>query len=254
MNIYEKLIAVRKAVPYLQKTNQGAQYKYVGSSDVLGAVRAEMDRHGLLVIPRVIKATATASEGQNAKGNPNTKYFTEMWLEYTIVNAEKPDEAILIPWYAQGLDTEGEKGVGKSLTYGEKYLFLKLFNIATDIDDPDAFQHDNDKREATKPALKAAPKPVEQGKPVEVNGPPAKQSIGDKPATGAVIAPTAKDWTAFWQAARDTGLTTEVVHHEAAPYFNVPGLRSLKDVPGLTAARLEAFAKHLQELVGEKGA
>jgi hypothetical protein len=45
-----------------------------------------------------------------------------------------------MPFYAQGVDIAGEKGVGKALTYGEKYFLLKTFNIATDKDDPDAFQ------------------------------------------------------------------------------------------------------------------
>jgi len=30
MNIYQKLLEVRKTVPYLQKTASGAQYKYTG--------------------------------------------------------------------------------------------------------------------------------------------------------------------------------------------------------------------------------
>ncbi|MNP04955.1 ERF superfamily protein [compost metagenome] len=44
------------------------------------------------------------------------------------------------PWYSQGVDIAGEKGVGKALTYGEKYFILKFFNIPTDKDDPDTFQ------------------------------------------------------------------------------------------------------------------
>ena len=35
---------------------------------------------------------------------------------------------------------DGEKGVGKALTYAEKYFMLKFFNIPTDKDDPDSFQ------------------------------------------------------------------------------------------------------------------
>lgn len=53
-----------------------------------------------------------------------------------------------MPFYAQGIDTEGEKGVGKALTYAEKYFLLKQFNIATDTDDPDSFQN---KMDATVP-------------------------------------------------------------------------------------------------------
>jgi hypothetical protein len=61
-------------------------------------------------------------------------------LEYTWINADNPEETIVIPFYGQGVDIAGEKGVGKALTYAEKYFLLKQFNIATDKDDPDAFQ------------------------------------------------------------------------------------------------------------------
>jgi hypothetical protein len=258
VNIYEKLIEVRKAVPYLQKTNAGAQYKYVGSSDVLGAIRKSMDDHKLMVIPRVLRTNVITSEGENSRGGKNTKYFTETQLEYTVVNAEKPDEAIVIPWYAQGLDTEGEKGVGKALTYGEKYLFLKLFNIATDIDDPDAFQRENG-RETGKPkaAPKPAPTPAAPPKPPAANGPAsnsanaAKPIEQPKPATADGQPP---DWKAFWQGARALnlakGATEEkaFIHREASSFFNCTVKESLNDVPDLDNAMLQQFLEYLRTL------
>lgn len=134
MNIYQKLIEVRKTVPYLQKESKGYQYNYCGSSQVLSAVRAKMDELGLLLVPRVLSHTL------HPKGEADVKeHLTELEMEFTWVNAEKPEETIVCPWYGQGLDT-GEKGVGKALTYAEKYFMLKFFNIATDKDDPDSFQ------------------------------------------------------------------------------------------------------------------
>ena len=144
MNIYQKLLAVRKAVPYLQKASQGHQYNYTGSSQVLGAVREKLDELGLILITKVVDHNVLAETVENVdKYNNNKKtttYFTELTLEYTWVNAEKPEETITIPFYAQGVDIAGEKGVGKALTYSEKYFMLKQFNIATDQDDPDKFQ------------------------------------------------------------------------------------------------------------------
>lgn len=49
-------------------------------------------------------------------------------------------------WYAQGVDIAGEKGVGKALTYAEN-IFIEIFNIATDKDDPDSFQKKLDAKE-----------------------------------------------------------------------------------------------------------
>ena len=141
MNIYEKLIEVRKAVPYLKKENAGQQYKYVSSSQALGAVRTKIDELGLLLIPSVLDAKySELLKSTSAKGNETITTLTELTIEYTWLNAENPEEKLSVTWYGQGLDTTGEKGVGKALTYAEKYFMLKFFNIATDKDDPDAFQ------------------------------------------------------------------------------------------------------------------
>jgi hypothetical protein len=163
MNIYQKLIEVRKAVPYLQKEDKGAQYAYVGSSKVLSNVRSKMDELGLLLVPAVTGTKVSESVVEyiekdkygNEKPKRTTTYFTELTLEMTWINAENPEEQIKVPWYGQGVDIAGEKGVGKALTYAEKYFLLKQFNIATDKDDPDSFQqdtselpkHDTDKTE-----------------------------------------------------------------------------------------------------------
>jgi hypothetical protein len=145
LNIYQKLVEVRKAVPYLKKEAEGKQYNYTGSSQVLASVRNKMDELGLLLIPRITGKEISESqiEFKDTNGNVTkrtTTYFTELIMTMTWINADKPDEVIECPWYGQGVDIAGEKGVGKALTYAEKYFILKQFNIATDKDDPDAFQ------------------------------------------------------------------------------------------------------------------
>jgi hypothetical protein len=153
MNIYQKLIEVRKSVPYLQKDNVGHQFKYVSSSQTLGALKAEMDAQGLLLIPSVKSERVldhTTSKGAHW-------YFTVLTVEFTWVNAELPEERITCQWTGQGLD-DGEKGVGKALTYAEKFFMLKFFNIPTDKDDPDSFQKETEKSNKT-PVAK--PKPIE---------------------------------------------------------------------------------------------
>ena len=135
-NLYQRLIAVRSGVNYLQKANDNRQqgFSYVSSSQVLASVREGMNREGIMVIPTIdvseVRDHATKSGGH--------QYMTIITIRYIIVNADNPDEKIEIVWTGHGLD-QGEKGPGKALTYAEKYLFLKLFNIPTDSDDPDSF-------------------------------------------------------------------------------------------------------------------
>jgi len=144
MNIFQKLVEVRKAVPYLKKENSGYQFNYVSSSQVLGNLKQRMDELGVLLMPKVVgkKVTIDTYEKTDAKGNVKrtVDYFTELDMTFTWINADSPEQTIECPWYGQGIDTAGEKGVGKALTYAEKYFMLKFFNIPTDKDDPDSFQ------------------------------------------------------------------------------------------------------------------
>lgn len=161
------MIEVRKTVTYLKKENPGAQYQYVSSSQVLANVREKMDELGLILEPAVTGHNVRESvvESKDKDGNVfkrTTTYFTELDMTMTWVNAENPEEKIVKPWYGQGVDIAGEKGVGKALTYAEKYFMLKFFNIATDKDDPDAFQQKHS--EGDEPSAGKG-KPSQQGNP-----------------------------------------------------------------------------------------
>jgi len=222
VNIYEKLIEVRKAVPYLQKEAKGHQYNYVSSSQVLSAVRQRMDEVGLMLIPTITNTKVSAEND-----GKRTTYFTELWIDFTWVNAEKPDETVKSSWYGQGIDIAGEKGVGKALTYAEKYYLLKTFNIATDTDDPDSFQ---DKQESTNGRR-------ESRKPAPAEKPPARQS-----ATGDDSKP---NWTAFWMAVRPLNLSNEFINTEASSFFNCSIKKSLAEIPDLDNDLLQQFAEYL---------
>lgn len=222
MNIYEKLIEVRKAVPYLQKEAKGHQYNYVSSSQVLSAVRQRMDEVGLMLIPTITNTKVSAEND-----GKRTTYFTELWIDFTWVNAEKPDETVKSSWYGQGIDIAGERGVGKALTYAEKYYLLKTFNIATDTDDPDSFQ---DKQESTNGRR-------ESRKPAPAEKPPARQS-----ATGDDSKP---NWTAFWMAVRPLNLSNEFINTEASSFFNCSIKKSLSEIPDLDNDLLQQFAEYL---------
>ncbi|CAH1205802.1 hypothetical protein PAECIP111893_02423 [Paenibacillus plantiphilus] len=153
MNIYQKLVEVRKSVPYLQKDSVGKQYNYNSGSQVVAAVRGKMDELSLLLIPEIVGHALHAETVEYTEGNKpkkTTTYFTEVDLIMTWVNAEAPEERIRIPWYSQGVDIAGEKGVGKAASYGEKTFLIKQFNIPTDELDADAFQGKLDKSSGRK--------------------------------------------------------------------------------------------------------
>lgn len=148
MNLHQKLIEIRKTVSYLQKQKHRptAQYEYVSSRQTLQSVRDKMDEMGVLLIAEITGTKVATKEEIKTDGKKTITYFTELNMIMTWVDAEKPEDLIKVQWYAQGVDIAGEKGVGKALTYAEKYFILKSFNIATDKDDPDAFQKKAEKQ------------------------------------------------------------------------------------------------------------
>lgn len=147
LNVYQKLSEVRELVPYLKKEKEGKQFSYVGSSDVLGALHGKINEMGLILVPSIVGHKVTVG----ATNSGTTNYFTELDMVMTWINVDDPKDNLECQWYAQGMDLAGEKGVGKALTYGEKYFLLKFFNIATDKDDPDSFQ---DRVESKQPPKK----------------------------------------------------------------------------------------------------
>jgi len=113
---------------------------------VLAALKKKMDELGVLLVPSVSGHNVSESAVEyidKDSGHVNKRtitYFTELDMVMTWVNADEPKETIPCQWYGQGVDIAGEKGVGKAMTYAEKYFMLKFFNIPTDKDDPDSFQ------------------------------------------------------------------------------------------------------------------
>lgn len=166
-NVFQRLAEVRKIVPYLKKEQKGAQYSYVGSSDVLGSLHSKINEEGLILVPEITGHVLTPDieevpdKYNKEQMKKRVTYFTELEMTMTWVNIDNPEDRVSVRWYAQGVDIAGEKGVGKALTYGEKYFLLKFFNIATDKDDPDAFQNKVDSKMPPKQASKTQIKVID---------------------------------------------------------------------------------------------
>jgi len=150
MTLIEKLAEIYKSVGYLHKkeSNDFQHFKYVSSAQVITEIRGKMCELGVLLEPSV--TAHNLMHFQNAKGVE--QLVTEIDMQYTWINVDDPKDVRVVNWYAQGKDSD-EKGVGKAMTYGEKFFLLKYFNIATDKLDPDA-QAKQDSAKVKKPSAK----------------------------------------------------------------------------------------------------
>mgnify|MGYP002550423107 CR=1 FL=1 len=141
LSLSQKLLAIQKAVDGLIKDgkNTSDKYDFASGENVLERFRPLMNEHSLLLIPRV--TAASIHEGTTRSGT--ARFLTELHFDMTWLDAQS-GETLIVPWYAQGVDLAGEKGVGKAATYAEKYFLLKFFHVPTRKDDPD-----NDRRTRT---------------------------------------------------------------------------------------------------------
>ncbi len=134
MNIYEKLLEMQKQVDIIIKDakNLSDKYDFVSNENVLERFRPMMNEYGLLLIPVIERSEL--HEGTTKSGT--TRFMTEIWPTWIWHDVESGEE-VKVPWYGQGVDLAGEKGVGKAVTYAEKYFLLKFFHVPTKKDDPD---------------------------------------------------------------------------------------------------------------------
>ena len=133
-SLFQKLLCIQKSIDSIIKDgkNQSDKYDFASDESVLDRFRPLMDEHGLLLIPRI--ENANIHEGATRSGT--ARYLTELTFSMVWHDVESGEE-LMIPWYAQGVDLAGEKGVGKAATYAEKYFLLKFFHVPTRKDDPD---------------------------------------------------------------------------------------------------------------------
>lgn len=150
MNIYQKLLEVKRKVPYLQKDKEGHQYKYATPSQVLGTINPILNELGIILKtevvsvekeriflkPKSVDVWVDGKKEQKVVDVYETLYFVKMKMTWVDTETGEKDEN---DWFASGVNGD-EKGFGSSLTYGERYFILKYFNIPTDDDDPDSFQ------------------------------------------------------------------------------------------------------------------
>jgi hypothetical protein len=150
LNLYQKLLEVKKQVPYLQKDKAGHQYQYASPSQVLGVINPLLNEMGIILKTEVVECKAERIFAKpkafdvwiNKVNTPQvhdlneTMFHLKMKMTWVCVDSGQMD---VNEFFSAGVNGD-EKGLGSALTYAERYFILKYFNIPTDSDDPDSFQ------------------------------------------------------------------------------------------------------------------
>ena len=137
MNLYEKLVEIRKEVINFSKDTEGYGYKYVSGSQAIAKIRDNMDELGIILVPGVGDTITSTYDYINSKGKECTDHIVSGDMSYTWINAEEPSETLTVPWKLYGAQDDISKAFGSGLTYSERYFILKFFQAPTDDADPD---------------------------------------------------------------------------------------------------------------------
>lgn len=138
LNLHQKLIEVRKQVPYIQKNADGFNFKYVQGSVLLGLLKPKMDELGVL-LSYDIEEMKTENVEKNIRGKNVLTGRTTAKFVFTFVNADKPGDEIRKTLWFQIIGDDIQD-VGSMCTYALRYFLLGFFNIPSDKDDPDTFE------------------------------------------------------------------------------------------------------------------
>jgi hypothetical protein len=138
MNLYQKIVEVRKSIDGFSKDKRGFGYDYVSGNQILGAIRGKMDELGLILVPSTQSGPHETFHYTNEKGKEKTDMVVKGDMAYTWINADNPEEKYTTAWAYYGQQDDVSKAFGSALTYSERYYLLKFFGIPTDADDPDS--------------------------------------------------------------------------------------------------------------------
>jgi len=130
LNLYQKLVEIRKVVPYLKKDTKSYKYSYVSGSSILSELVSKMNELQVLLVSSVVDYQISSEKKQTVSCK----------MLMTWINAENPEERLEVPFACFGSQDDISKAFGSALTYSERYFLLKFFNIATDDMDPDKSQ------------------------------------------------------------------------------------------------------------------
>jgi hypothetical protein len=125
-----KLVDIMKAVGYIRKsgTNQAQGYKYVMATDVADAVRDEMAKNNVSMVPSAVDVVA---EGLTPSGKQTLLTLRFTW---TLTDGDT-GETITFQSIGTGSDSS-DKAAYKAATGALKYALLTAFLIPTG-DDPE---------------------------------------------------------------------------------------------------------------------
>lgn len=149
LNLFQRIIAVRRQVSYVQKNATiDNKYKAVTHDAVVAVLRDAMNEHGIIAFPSMISSIAN-EPAINADGTRAKQFRYEGQYRITFINADNPEdrETMIVDGHAMD---NADKGPGKAISYAFKYGLLKMFLLETGEDEESRYSEAMDDAELGK--------------------------------------------------------------------------------------------------------
>lgn len=148
LNLEQKLVEIRKLLPYIQKTKKEGSYQKYKSyklDDILSIIQIKMNE--LQVNTRITKEenakTSTYDRTLN-KGGTELMFVYESDLTIEWINADDPQDKFEKSIHCIGWQNDPSKAKGTAYTYAFKFDLAHQFTIPMGETDPDTFDHQQD--------------------------------------------------------------------------------------------------------------
>ena len=129
--LHAAILAVKKRVPYLQKTeSKGLGYRAMMSDDLLEKIAPVLVEEGLTIHPEDIEVVSTSHYTTKSGTVMQSRIYKVTYAITHASGASRPSVAI-----GEASDT-GDKASSKAMTIARKYAIAHAFTIETG-DDPD---------------------------------------------------------------------------------------------------------------------
>lgn len=167
LNLYQKLAKITGEIGVIAKdgNNQQQKYKYIEYETIAGKFRELFSKYGVVLIPSMVEQERSAiTTSRGSSGVSTVCHF-----EFTVVNADKPDDRFVVKWQGEAADY-GDKATNKAATAAVKYYLMRQFNISSKGDeDPDS-QTPEVSAKSQKPAMASVRQIVAVSKQLAVKG------------------------------------------------------------------------------------
>ena len=139
LNVHQRICEVMKACTYVQKDRNkvAGQYTAVKHDDVTAKIRPYLLEQGLILTSSVVSCdiedTTVERKGRDGNVYPQRNVVAKVCVCQEIINVDEPKDRVIIHSHGMGED-QGDKAVGKAISYACKYGILKAFLLETGDD------------------------------------------------------------------------------------------------------------------------